>query len=316
MRNLMSAVFFCLLTPAVQAQTLRVMTDIPPVHALVSSVMGDLGTSDLLLGKGADTHDFQLRPSQAQALTEADLIIWVGPELTSWLDRALTGLEAKAPQLRLLAVPGTALQPYGDADGQDHDHGHDHGDDHGDDHGLEDAKDSADIDPHAWLDPHNALLWLDAIAAELAKADPANAAIYAANARSAQAEVTALEAEIAATLAPVQDRPFAVFHDAYGYFSGHFGLKVVGSVRLGDATSPGAAHLAALGQELSAQKALCLFPEVNHDAALARALTEGSGLRLGAPLDPEGIAIEPGAGLYATLMRNLARDLAACLEAS
>ncbi|MDG1281293.1 MAG: zinc ABC transporter substrate-binding protein, partial [Pseudorhodobacter sp.] len=122
MRNLMSAVAFCLLAPAVQAQTLRVITDIPPVHALVSSVMGDLGAPDLLLGKGGDTHDFQLRPSQAQALTEADLIIWVGPELTSWLDRALTGLEADAPQMRLLAVPDTALQPYGDAEGHDHDH--------------------------------------------------------------------------------------------------------------------------------------------------------------------------------------------------
>jgi zinc transport system substrate-binding protein len=310
MRNLMSAVAFCLLAPAVQAQTLRVITDIPPVHALVSSVMGDLGAPDLLLGKGGDTHDFQLRPSQAQALTEADLIIWVGPELTSWLDRALTGLEADAPQMRLLAVPDTALQPYGDAEGHDHDHDHDHG------HEAEDAEDGAGIDPHAWLDPHNALLWLDAIAAELAKLDPANAETYAANARSAQAEVTAMEAEIAASLAPVQDQPFAVFHDAYGYFSGHFGLKVVGSVRLGDATSPGAAHLAALGQDLAAQSAVCLFPEVNHDAALARTLTEGTGLRLGAPLDPEGMAIEPGAGLYATLMRNLARDLVACLQPS
>jgi zinc transport system substrate-binding protein len=310
MRNLISAVAFCLLAPAVQAQTLRVVTDIPPVHALVSSVMGDLGTPDLLLGKGGDVHDFQLRPSQAQALTEADLIIWVGPELTSWLDRALTGLKADAPQMRLLAVPDTALQPYGDAEGHDHDHDHDHG------HEAEDSEDGAGIDPHAWLDPHNALLWLDAIAAELAKLDPANAETYAANARSAQAEVTALEAKIAASLAPVQDQPFAVFHDAYGYFSGHFGLKVVGSVRLGDATSPGAAHLAALGQDLAAQNAVCLFPEVNHDAALARTLTEGTGLRLGAPLDPEGMTIEPGAGLYATLMRNLARDLVACLQPS
>jgi zinc transport system substrate-binding protein len=310
MRNLISAVAFSLLAPAVQAQTLRVVTDIPPVHALVSSVMGDLGTPDLLLGKGGDVHDFQLRPSQAQALTEADLIIWVGPELTSWLDRALTGLKADAPQMRLLAVPDTALQPYGDAEGHDHDHDHDHG------HEAEDSEDGAGIDPHAWLDPHNALLWLDAIAAELAKLDPANAETYAANARSAQAEVTALEAKIAASLAPVQDQPFAVFHDAYGYFSGHFGLKVVGSVRLGDATSPGAAHLAALGQDLAAQNAVCLFPEVNHDAALARTLTEGTGLRLGAPLDPEGMTIEPGAGLYATLMRNLARDLVACLQPS
>lgn len=310
MRSLYSAVLFCLLAPAVHAQSLRVVTDIPPVHALVSSVMGDMGSPELLLGQGGDAHDFQLRPSQAQNLTEADLIIWVGPELTPWLDRALKGLEAEAPQLMLLSVPETALQPYGDEGAEGgHDHGHDHS------HGHDDHAETAgeNIDPHAWLDPHNASLWLGAIAAQLAVVDPANADSYAANARAAQQDVAALEDEIAALLAPVRDKPFAVFHDAYGYFSGHFGLDVVGAVRLGDATSPGAAHLSALGQELAAQNAVCLFPEANHDAALALALTEGSELRLGKPLDPEGMSLVPGADLYAALMRNLARDIAACL---
>jgi zinc transport system substrate-binding protein len=310
MGSLYSAVLFCFLAPAVQAQSLRVVTDIPPVHALVSSVMGDLGTPDLLLGQGGDPHDFQLRPSQAQNLTEADLIIWVGPELTPWLDRALKGLEAEGPQIRLLAVTDTTLQPYGEA-GDDHDHGHDHSHDH-DDHAETDGE---SMDPHAWLDPHNASLWLGTIAAQLAELDPANADSYAANARAAQEDVAALELEISALLAPVRDKPFAVFHDAYGYFSGHFGLEVVGSVRLGDATSPGAAHLASLGQELAAQNAVCLFPEANHDPALALALTDGSGLRLGKALDPEGMSLVPGPDLYADLMRNLALDIAACLQA-
>ncbi|MDK2776005.1 MAG: zinc ABC transporter substrate-binding protein, partial [Tabrizicola sp.] len=54
-------------TPAL-AEVPRVVTDIPPVHALVAQVMGELGQPELLLAKGADEHDFQLKPSQAGAV--------------------------------------------------------------------------------------------------------------------------------------------------------------------------------------------------------------------------------------------------------
>ncbi|MBA4323571.1 MAG: zinc ABC transporter substrate-binding protein, partial [Rhodobacter sp.] len=75
-------------TPAL-AEVPKVVTDIPPVHALVAQVMGDLGAPELLLGRGADEHDFQLKPSQAGAVADSDLVVWIGPELTPWLDNAL-----------------------------------------------------------------------------------------------------------------------------------------------------------------------------------------------------------------------------------
>jgi len=53
----------------------RVMTDIAPIHSLTAQVMGDLGTPDLLLPPGADPHDFALRPSDAAALGNADIVI-------------------------------------------------------------------------------------------------------------------------------------------------------------------------------------------------------------------------------------------------
>uniref|UniRef100_A0AAN0M8D8 High-affinity zinc uptake system protein ZnuA n=1 Tax=Yoonia rhodophyticola TaxID=3137370 RepID=A0AAN0M8D8_9RHOB len=68
------------------------MTDIAPIHSLVAQVMGDLGSPDLLLPPGADPHDFALRPSDADKLANSDLIIWVGPELTPWLEDPLNAL--------------------------------------------------------------------------------------------------------------------------------------------------------------------------------------------------------------------------------
>ena len=284
--------------PAV-AEVPKVVVDIAPVHGLVTMVMGDLGTPVLLLPEGADAHDFQLRPSQAADLDAADLVIWVGPEMSPWLERSLRGLE-RDEGLALLDAPQTATQGFGDKAGHDHGHGHAHGHD--------------SVDPHAWLDPENARIWVGLIADALAKADPARGEIYRANADAARVEVTQIEAEVAAMLAPVADKPFVVMHDAYGYFAGHFGLQVVGSLRTGDATAPGAAHLVELQEKVAASAAVCLFPEANHNDASARQMAEATGLRLGSALDPEGSTLEPGAGLYAALMLGLANGLAGCLS--
>jgi len=116
---------------------------------------------------------------------------------------------------------------------------------------------------------------------------------------------------LATQLAPVQGKPFVVFHDAYGYFSAHYGLTVAGSVSLGDATAPGAAHLKELTEKAGA--ALCLFPEAGHDPKLVAQMAEAAGVKLGAPLDPEGAAVEPGAGAYLATLQGLADTLTGCL---
>jgi nitrogen fixation/metabolism regulation signal transduction histidine kinase len=58
----------------------RVITDIPPVYGLVAQVMGDLGAPVLLLEKGADEHDFQLRPSQMRDIASADVAVMKGDQ--------------------------------------------------------------------------------------------------------------------------------------------------------------------------------------------------------------------------------------------
>ena len=169
------------------------------------------------------------------------------------------------------------------------------------------------MDPHAWLDPENARHWLGLIATELGAADPANAETYAANAKAAQAELAALDARLAAQLAPVAGRPFVVFHDAYGYFAGHYGLTVAGSVALGDATDPGAGHLRDLRAELTEKGVVCAFPEAQHDPKQLDILLEGTAVKRGDTLDPSGSQLPYGPGLYAQLMTDLADDLVACL---
>lgn len=332
------------------AEVPKVVTDIHPVHALVAQVMGDLGTPELLLERGASEHDFQLRPSQAASLADADLVVWIGPELTPWLDRALDGIGENGARLGLLAVPGTETRAFSEdgahaghdhgaeekAAEEAHDHGHDHGHDHaaeekaaaedhghddGHDHGHEEAASAEDdhghshdgTDPHAWLDPANAQVWLAAIASELGRLDAENATTYIANAEAAIARVQALDAEVAQILAPVQGKPLVVYHDAYGYFAAHYGLDVFGSVALGDATAPGAARLSELRAGVEAGTPVCLFPEAQHDPALITQLADGTGAKVGAALDPNGSTQEPGPGAYDGLLRSLAQSMSDCV---
>ncbi|MFN4098480.1 MAG: zinc ABC transporter substrate-binding protein [Pararhodobacter sp.] len=199
---------------------------------------------------------------------------------------------------------------HGHDDHAHDDHAHDEHAHH--DHAHHDHSHTG-TDPHFWLDPQNAVLWLEAIAATLSAQDPGNATLYTANAVTAAEDIRSLQAELALILAPAGDTGLVMFHDAYGYFAETFGLTVLGTVTGGDAAAPGAARLAGLRAQLAGAGALCLFPEANHPDDFVRVVAEGTDLRIGAPLDPAGVTLEPGPDLYATLLRGLAQSIADCV---
>ena len=304
MRYIISSVLSMLPLSAL-ADVPRVITDIPPVYGLVAQVMGDLGAPVLLLEKGADEHDFQLRPSQMTDIASADVAVWIGPDLTPWMERALEGAKGDMASLPLLAVAGTNLLEFGAVD--------DHADDQAGDEADDQGHDHSGTDPHAWLNPENAAPWLDAIAAALSAKDSGNAATYAANAAAAKAEIAVLDAEISAALAPIKDKGFVAYHDAYQYFAAHYALNYQGAVAMGDASAAGAAHLRKL-QSIIADGVVCVFPEAQHDADLLLQLTDGTAAKAGAALDPAGVMLDPSRTSYTDVLRNLTAALAGCLS--
>lgn len=315
MRALLAFVI-CLLSLPAAADPPRVVTDIAVTRGLVQDVLGDLGTAEVLVSGAGDPHGFQLRPSQARALSASDLVVWVGPELTPGLEASLGALSGEVETLRLLEIDGLKLRAFGEGHhdaGHDHAHDHGHGNEHDHGQGQHDEAHHGGVDPHAWLNPENAAHWSREIGAALARQDPENADVYTANAERAAARYMALLETVSGQLAPFRDRPIVVLHDAYGYFAEAFGVDVAGSVKLADAREPGLRHILELRGMIDGRNVECLFREPQHRSDLAEQIAADMGLRLGT-LDPVGAKLDSGPETYERLIRGMARSIIACLE--
>ena len=290
------------------AADLSVVVTIKPLHALVAQVMAGAGTPQLLVQGAASAHTYALKPSDAAKLNQADIFFRMSEVMEPFTTKVAKSLPKRVQVVTLQDMPGLKLlsRRTGATFEDEHhdDHGHDHGHKHTHTHGAKDG--------HAWLDPINAKLMADRIAQALSAKEPAKAAVYRANADTLKAKLDALNAELARDLAPVAGKPFVVFHDALQYFERRYGLKAVGSIAVSPEVAPSAKRLSTLRRRVASLGAVCVFAEPQFDTRLTGNLVEGTRARTGT-IDPEGAKIEPGPDLYFALLRNLAKDLRACL---
>ena len=292
------------------ADTPQVAVDIAPVHSLVARVMDGAGTPDLIIQPGASPHEYSLRPSEAAALQNSDLVFWIGPDLIPWLTDTIETLAKDASVTSLLDLDGTVQLDFREsALFEVHDH-----DDHDDHDGTaaHDKHDHGDHDPHAWLSPKNAMTWLNVIAGQLSAVDPDNAGAYFANAAAGRTEIDLLIGEVTATLDGVRGGSFIVFHDAYQYFEMDFNFPASGAISVSDASDPSPARITEIRDRIAQQGIDCVLAEPQFNPDLIATVLDGTNTQTGI-LDPLGSDLEPGSSLYPELIRNLSTTLASCM---
>ncbi|MBY5721269.1 zinc ABC transporter solute-binding protein [Rhizobium leguminosarum] len=302
-----------------------VVTSIKPIHSLVSAIMQGVGEPELIVDGSASPHTYNLKPSNARALQDAKVIFWVGPGLEAFLEKPLQALGSDASIAALDDAPGLVKLPFREGgafeahdDAPEHDsasghheaeatHGaeadHDHG--HDDDHGA--------FDTHLWLDPMNAKAMAAMITTTLVAADPANALAYQGNAKALDDRLDALDTEIKSMVAPVKDKPFIVFHDAYQYFEHRYGIRVSGSITVSPETIPGAERVSEIHRKVGELGATCVFAEPQFEPRLVNVVIEGTRAKSGV-LDPEAATLKAGPDLYFNLMRGIANSMKDCLS--
>ena len=333
-------VAFAPLAGPASAATPQITTDISPVYGLVEQVMKGVGTPSLIIRPGSDPHHYSLRPSEAANIQNADIIFWIGAELTPWLKPALTNLAGNAETISLLKAPGITILEAGEdghhhgaahdahddhneqdnhAKHNDHDHDRDKHDDHNeqDDHAKHDDHDTHDgheaIDPHAWLDPENARIWTRVIAQTLSHHDPAHAAIYQANADRAIEEITRQQTHIETLLATQQLPPVFVQHAAFAYFENRFNLTLAGALYDRENEAPSPAHIARLHALTDTMPKACLLAESTVENNVIASVFDHTDL-LVREVNPSGLAGALVENAYIELLTALADGLEDCAQ--
>ena len=318
----------------------KVVTSIKPLHSLISYVMDGVGSPNLLVDGSSSPHTFQLKPSHATMLQEADVVFWIGEDLESFLETPLDSIAVNARKIALMDSDQIELLKFREknvfedhhdeheghddhdeheehADGHDEHEGHDDHDEHeehADGHDEHEGHDDhghhhGEFDIHFWLDPEIAKSIVKIASLELSKVDPANQATYQTNASNAVSELDKLINDTRTKIN--SDAKYIVFHDAYQYFEQRFGIEVIGALTVNPEVLPGAKQLAEIREVIEHEKVNCLFSEPQFNPSIANTIAQDTGIKA-AVLDPLGAELEPGKELYFQLINDMASSFESC----
>lgn len=185
---------------AIAQEKLKVVTTFTVIADMARNVAGDFATVESITKAGAEIHNYQPTPGDIRRAQDADIILWNGLNLERWFERFLQNLHD---------VPGVVV-----SDGVDP-------------MGIVEGPYSGKPNPHAWMSPANALIYVDNIRDALMKYDPANAQVYSANADAYKAKIEATVEPIRNELAaiPPDKRWLVTSEGAFSYLARDFGLK-------------------------------------------------------------------------------------------
>ena len=329
--HLISTLIGLLAFSTISKADLKVVTSIKPIHSLSSYIMDGVGSPGLIVDGYNSPHSFQLKPSHAKMLEQADIIFWIGEDLENFLEKPLDTIAKKAEKIELLEIKGIKKLKFRernifeehddhghDAKKEEHDddgdHGHDakkeeHDDD--DDHGHDAKKEEHDdheghghgeYDPHIWLDPINAKVILNEITEHLIENDSKNASTYRSNLAKALAEIDKLIIDVITETNT--DLSYVVFHDAYQYYENRFNVNILGAMTVNPDVMPGAEQIHEIHEVIEHDNVSCILSEPQFNPDIIKSIAKDTNVKTGV-LDPLGANLKPGKDLYFDLIRNM-----------
>lgn len=251
---------------------LNVVATTTIVADLVREVGGEAVEVDQILQPNTDPHEYEPRPSDVEAVADANLVFASGLGLDEWVEELVADSGSDAEVVDL-GARGPVRLPG---------------------------------DPHWWHNPLNVVAAVAAIEAELDVADRPHRAAYAPNARAYLDELQALDLGIAECVEslPPAARKLVTDHDAFGYFAEHYGLEIVGTAIPSQTTQAQASakDLSELAKTIEAEGVRAIFPESSLSADAVEAVARQTGVSAehtlyGDTLGPEGSSGETYLGM-------------------
>jgi ABC-type Zn uptake system ZnuABC Zn-binding protein ZnuA len=259
---------------------------------MVARVGGDRVTVHSLVPRGADVHTFDPAPADAQAISNAKLIVMNGLGLDDWLTGVIEDAGTSDTPLVKLAesIPAAELIASDPAEG-------------------------GASNPHLWMAVKYARAYAGQIAAQLGQVDPAGKATFDANLAAYDAELADLDTWIRAQFAPLspESRRIVSFHDAFPYFAREYGLEIVGVVVPAPGQEPSAGEIAALIQAIRSSHVKAVLSEAQFDDRLVQMIAAETGAKVVSHLYDDSLG-SPPVDSYIGLMKWDTDQLTAALQ--
>lgn len=305
-------ILLCLPLSIVNATTPKIVVSIKPIHSITTHITEGITEPTLLLPDGASPHTFLLKPSHRKLIQEADLLIWVGENCETHLEKIISQNKNKSltlmsyPALKILTLrKGRDFSLIRNPIRQDeHEHEHVHDEHHGHSH-------TSNEDAHIWLSVENAKLITAAILERLIQIDPSHQKEYRHNAEKYQKQLDALKETLVQRFAQTKPEPFLVFHDAYQYFETEFEISSIGSILINPHVPLTARALSHIQSLIEKYDVHCIYYEPEYSYQALKPILSEQGLQL-LELDHLGVRQAKGLGCYEKMMLTLARQLTAC----
>ncbi len=302
-RGLAAGLGLGLASPSRAAGPMPVTASFSILADLVRQVGGARVAVTSLVPVGTELHSFQPRPSDVRGVAAASVFVINGLGLEGWAERVAESAGFKG--VGVVATRGVpalrAAHNHGTHGGKGDGHAHGHG----------------GYDPHAWQDVANVRVYVTNIRDGLTTADPAGAAVYAAQADACLRRLDALDQEIRAAIAtiPREARRIVTTHEAFNYYADAYDVDFLAALGLSADAEPTPREFAALIAQIKREKVRALFLEQSMSPRLLEQLSRETNVRIGGTLYADTLSPPDGpAPTYVDLMRTNTRTIVEALR--
>jgi zinc/manganese transport system substrate-binding protein len=265
---------------------IRVVASFSILGDFAKNVGGERVEVTTLVGRNSDAHVYTPAPADAKKIADAQLVIINGLGLEGWLPRLLQSSGSKA--VVVTATDGITPLKTGSAD-----------------------------DAHAWQSVVNAKRYVINIRDAMVAADPADAAVFRANADGYLAKLDGLDRDVRAAVAqiPPAHRRVISTHGAFRYFAAAYDIEFIAPLGISTDSEPSARDIADIITKIRTLKIPAVFLENISDDRLIQRISAETGVKVGGTLYSDSLSAENGdAPTYIDMVRHNIRALTTALD--
>ena len=279
---------------------LQVVTTVAPITSIVANIAGDKADVHGIIPEGEDSHTYEPKPSVAALVSKADIVFVNGLKLEDPTKDIASKNISKGGEVVELGTLTISPDEYI--------------------YDFSFPKDGGKPNPHLWTNPPMAKCYAAIASSAMSKADPANASYYMDNYGKYSAKLDQLDQLMIEATAgmPARNRELLTYHDAYAYFSAHYGWKIIGAIQVSSFEDPTPKEVAALVKQIKAEKVPAIFGSELFPSPVLEQLAQQTGLKYIDKLRDDDLPDAPGnpdhsyLGLmkfdFATMVENLGGD--------